>query len=465
MRRTGLLTAVRHRIGGFFALEDDWERPGGLGPADLVTGALTLLVAGVGMELYRDAGALEHTAAPLWLQWVAVVSGAVLVIGRRRWPLTVAALAAGHMVVVGVLIPEVMSQFALQAVYFVAYFSAVAWGRHRRETVLGVAGLIALMFVWLAWQFALGSGIDDVRVMLGEDADQRFGPIPPVTAFIMLTALINVVYFGGAVVAGQLAWRSARQQARLAEQAERLDAQAGELHRRAVVDERLRIARELHDVVAHHVSVIGVQAAAARRVLGRAPEQAATPIHRIEDARTALGEIEQSSREAVGQMRGLLGTLRADGTGGDADATREAEAGLDGLPDLVAGACGPGLTVTYCLVETPRGAARTVPAPLAHSLYRSVQEALANVQRHSTARRAGVVLRVDRACGSPHVEVEVTDDGRPRSGTSGSGLGQLGIRERAASHRGLVEIGPRVTGGYRVRVRLPLTPAAAERTA
>jgi signal transduction histidine kinase len=95
------------------------------------------------------------------------------------------------------------------------------------------------------------------------------------------------------------------------------------------------------------------------------------------------------------------------------------------------------------------------------SLYRIVQEALTNVRRHSTASAASVVLRVETGGARPSAEVEVTDNGRARPGTSGSGLGLLGVRERAAARRGEVEIGPRAIGGYRVRVRLPLATGAA----
>ncbi len=417
------------------------------------------------LELTRSLGGLEELGRPTWVPWLAVALGALLLVGRRRWPLSVAVLAAAHMFVVGITMPVVMAQLSMQIIYFAAFFSGVAWARNRREMVVVVGALMAFMFVWLAWHFALGRGVDDIRDQLDADAARSFGAFRPVTAALLLTTVVNVLYFGGAVLAGQLSWRGARQQARLAEQAELLAAQSEELRRRAVVEERLRIARELHDVVAHHVSVIGVQAAAARRVLGRGPEH-------TEAARTALGEIEQSSREAVTQMRGLLGTLRAHeepdaahrprdpAAPGDGVPVRAPAPGLADLPALVSASCGQGFTATYQMAENPRGATRSVPAPLAHSLYRTAQEALANVRRHSTARRAGVVLRVDRTSTAAFAEVEVTDDGHPRSGTSGSGLGQLGIRERAASHDGVVDIGPRVTGGYRVRVRLPLRPDA-----
>ena len=100
--------------------------------------------------------------------------------------------------------------------------------------------------------------------------------------------------------------------------------------------------------------------------------------------------------------------------------------------------------------------ARVAP-PIALTLYRITQEALANITRHSTATTSDVVLRVvEDAPAGAYAEVEVLDNGRARVGTSGSGLGQLGMRERAASHKGIVEIGARPTGGYRVRVRIPL---------
>ena len=259
---------------------------------------------------------------------------------------------------------------------------------------------------------------------------------------------MNAVYFGSAILGGQVAWRSARQRARLVEQAELLRVQADSLQRRAVLEERLRIARELHDVVAHHVSVIGIHAGAGRRVLGRDPAAAAT----------AFGQIEQSSREAVSQMRGLLGTLRAlDEADTPAADDRSPEPGLAELPALVEGSRTAGLGTSFELVEDRPGAAGRVPRPIALSLYRIGQEALANVRRHSTATRVDVVVRVQGGEAGGYAEIEVVDDGRARNGTSGTGLGQLGIRERAASHRGEVEIGPRPVGGYRVRVRLPLT--------
>ncbi len=446
-----LLTRASARLGTFFAVDDDWVRVGPpVGPADaLLAGGVA--IAGLALlEVTRSVGALDTVAQPAWLQWLATASVAVFLLLRRRFPLTVGVLAGIHMFVLGVTMPAVMGLLALQVSYFIAFFSAVAWARERRSMLLVMGALVGLMFVWVAWQFAFGRGID--RILAGTEGTRGAGPLSPVTAAVLLTVIVNVLYFGGAVVGGQVAWRSARQQARLLEQAATIAAQTDGLRRRAVVDERLRIARELHDVVGHHVSVIGIQAGAARRVLGSDPLAAAE----------ALARIEASSREGVTQMRALLGTLREmedlerpappDGSG----AARAPEPGLGDLPALAAQRTQAGLETAYQLVEGTPGAAARLPGPLALSVYRVAQEALANVARHSTAHRAGVVVRVDDAGPRPHVEVEVVDDGRPRAGTSGSGLGQLGIRERAASHRGEVDIGPRVTGGYRVRVRMPL---------
>jgi signal transduction histidine kinase len=186
---------------------------------------------------------------------------------------------------------------------------------------------------------------------------------------------------------------------------------------------------------------MGIQAGAARRVLDRDPDA----------ARTALANVEQASREAVTQMRHLLGTLR-EGTAERAE--RTTDACVRDLPDLVAEVSGQGLAVNLDVVETQPDAAGRLSRGVGLAIYRTVQEALTNVRRHSTADTVSVVVRVDES--TSYAEVEVVDNGRPRHGTSGSGLGQLGIRERAATHDGQVDIGPRVTGGYRVRVRYPL---------
>jgi signal transduction histidine kinase len=130
---------------------------------------------------------------------------------------------------------------------------------------------------------------------------------------------------------------------------------------------------------------------------------------------------------------------------------------VDAIPALVETLNRDGLDVAYSVVAEPDRAVDRLRPALGLTLYRTVQEALHNVRRHSTAHSATVVLRVDEtAPKGGFAEVEILDSGRPRTGTSGTGLGLLGMRERVASLDGSLEIGPRATGGFRVRVRLPL---------
>nr|WP_228720992.1 histidine kinase [Arthrobacter sp. 260] len=244
-------------------------------------------------------------------------------------------------------------------------------------------------------------------------------------------------------------WRNALQRTQLAEQAVLLSEQAEELARRAVVEERLRIARELHDVVAHHVSVIGVQAGAARRVIDKRPDVA------VESLRT----IEQASRQAVTDMRNLLGVLRSESAepGTANDGGRRPEPGLDDLEELARQHRELGLTVSFGRVEDIPGALAEISAPLALSLFRTAQESLTNVRRHSTAGSAVMTLRTGRAGEQRWVELETVDNGMPRATSeTGSGFGLQGIRERVALHRGTAEIGPRSEGGWRVRARFLL---------
>lgn len=439
------------RLLDWFGVDDAWERPRpAIGRQDVVLAAGVEAVSLLALELVRSSGGFENTDVPVWTEWLAVSTGAALLLGRRRWPLSVALLAALHMFVAGVTMPQVMGQLSLQIVYFVALLSGVAWARDRRAMALVVGSIVLFMFAWITWQFAVGSAVQEW--LDEEDLTGRTGVFPPVPAAIAITLLINAIYFGGAIVGGGVSWRAARQRARLQDQAVTIAAQAGRLREQAVVDERLRIARDLHDVVAHGVSAMGIQAGAARRVLDRDPDA----------ARAALSHVEEASRDALTQMRRLLGTLREGGGEGaeGADGTRTTDAGVDDLPRLVAEVDGQGLAVSLDVVEEQEGAAERLPRGIGLAVFRTVQEALTNVRRHSTADTVSVVVRVDESAPGAYAEVEVVDNGRPRHGTSGSGLGQLGIRERAATHGGLVDIGPRVAGGYRVRVRYPLGAAS-----
>jgi signal transduction histidine kinase len=211
--------------------------------------------------------------------------------------------------------------------------------------------------------------------------------------------------------------------------------------RRAVFAERVRIARELHDVVAHHVSMMGVQAGAARVVIDRDPAK----------AKDALGAIETSSRQAVGELHRLLGFLRQDG---DADGLAP-QPGVAQLGRLVASMSDTDLAVAISV----EGESRPLPPTVDVSAYRIVQEALTNTLKHARASHAQVHLRY----WPDELEVEVVDDGRG-AGNGGAhrdgGLGLIGMRERAALHGGRLTAGTAPGGGFAVQVRLQ-TPDGA----
>ncbi|WOX25931.1 sensor histidine kinase [Streptomyces solicathayae] len=204
--------------------------------------------------------------------------------------------------------------------------------------------------------------------------------------------------------------------------------------RRRADEERLRIARELHDVLAHSLSVINVQAGVGLALLDGDPEQ----------ARSALTTIKAASKEALGEVRQVLDSLRTPG-----DAPRTPAPGLDRLPELVEQAAAAGLTV-----EVDRhGAAAPVPPNTDLAAFRIVQEALTNVVRHSGSRTARV--RIDQAPDA--LELRIDDDGPATGGDAGgSGNGLAGMRERATALGGTIDAGTRPDGGFRVRARLPL---------
>ncbi|WP_131103293.1 sensor histidine kinase [Ornithinimicrobium sufpigmenti] len=445
------------RLEHWFGAEERWERvPTSADRRQDVHWAIfAFAVAALGLEFIRMGGGLTDEAFGVGAQYVAVVSGAALVAFRRIAPLTVMLLAAAHFIVAGELMPVVMASLPMQLLAFFLFFSGVAWARDRRGALFATLAVLLVMAIWLAWWFALGSGYSQMQETLSEEGVERYGFLSPVVALILYTILVNIIYFGFAIALGLVSWRGALERHRSEEQHRTIQEQNFRLRDQAVVAERLRIARELHDVVAHHVSVMGVQAAAARRVLDRD----------LDAARESLAVIEKSSRSAVGQMRDLLGTLRNGELEAGSDDTdqdpRSPQPTLDDLPALAAEAGTPTCAVTVELVESEPGAAAHVPAPVQLSAYRVVQEALANVRRHSTARNASAVVRVDLQ--TQQVEVEVVDDGTARVGTSGSGLGLLGMRERAQHLGGGVECGPRTAHpGWRVRVWFPLDGRAVE---
>ena len=445
------------RLGRWFGIDSDWERlPDDVRRAhrnDLYLAAGIMVLGVVAIELMRSAGMFGEDVAPAypnlppWFPHLLAVVTALPLAWRRRFPIGSMLVVYALFLGTGLTFSPVTQVAPLQVVYFMALFSGVAWARDRRAMLVAVAVVLVTMFGWIALQVTDAGVRDEFLRNISDGSTGLFGPW---VALTMYQLLVNIAYFGAAIVAGMSSWHAAHRREVVAEQTTTIERQAEELREHAVLEERLRIARELHDVVAHHVSVTGVHAAAARRVLTKSPEKAAD----------ALAVIERSSREGVEQMRGLVTTLRqVDNPDGTTPTDSASTANLAGITALANDET-DGLSCTYQVVEEPTGASDSVPGPIGAALYRITQESLNNVRKHSTARGVSVTLRVDRRGDTrmPHgwAEVEVLDGGRPRPGTSGSGLGLVGIRERAAAHEGVVEAGPRATVGYRVRVRLPL---------
>ena len=273
-------------------------------------------------------------------------------------------------------------------------------------------------------------------------ADRRTSTTPPgrstrCSPSVLYNLVLNVAVLPRRVRVRQhgLAFRAAA--GRAEHSAEQLRESQEQNTRGAIVAERVRIARDLHDVVAHHVSVMGVQAGAARRALDKDPAL----------ARTALQTVEQTARTAIGELRGLLGVLRAED--GRASNRSSGRPGWTSVPELVTSARSAGLEVRHGVYGEPR----PVPDAIGLSAYRVVQEALTNVVKHAGAHSAEVRVRyLDSA-----LEVEVTDDGRGGPGTAerrvraASACGS-GSRCTAASWRP----GHAADTGYRVRASLPV---------
>jgi signal transduction histidine kinase len=202
----------------------------------------------------------------------------------------------------------------------------------------------------------------------------------------------------------------------------------------AIAEERGRIARELHDVVAHSISVMVLQARGGRRVLPLEPD----------DARGAFVNIERTGEQALDEMRRLLGLLRRS----DEELALAPQPSLRSLDGLVEQVRAAGLTIDVVVEGEPRD----LPPGVDLSAYRILQEALTNALRHAGPARASVLLRYR----ADDLELEVSDDGPGTDASSGAGYGLIGMRERVSVYGGELQAGRQPEGGYRLRVRLPL---------
>ncbi|MGA9760927.1 MAG: sensor histidine kinase [Gaiellaceae bacterium] len=327
---------------------------------------------------------------------------------RRRYPLTVFAV-----VVVAALFFELRYESLPPFASALAMYTVASHVVDRRSSLhAGLLGLIVL---------------STSPLFLQEQSDEQIGHL----------VIVHLIGFTVAWIVGDNVRAHRAYLSELEERAERLEREKGEHARHAAAEEQARIARELHDVIAHSVSVMVVQAAAARDVFEQKPERALE----------ALSSIEESGRSALTELRRLLGIVRAEES-----EEREPQPGMTELGALIDKVRATGLEVELEL-DTSLG---ELPAGVELSVYRIVQEALTNTLKHAQASRARVEIARGRGCHGRELTIEVSDNGSGPGERAEDGHGLIGMRERVALLGGELEAGPRAGGGFAVKVRLPL---------
>jgi signal transduction histidine kinase len=371
-------------------------------------GDLLLLLAAIecGVELGVRRHAMDAPRTALWLEIVAVAVLLSTMLGRRRFPLgspaSFWALAAALSFVDGRLVTF------LFCVFLAGMAAAFLLGNQRdgRQARLSLAIVLsgAVIVVYNT-------------------------PHPSAGTFVFIPLLFGICWLGGFALRGR------------AEQAEAAELRAAHAERErdvaariAVAEERARIARELHDIVAHSVSVMVLQVGAVRHHL---------PAARSDDA-DALRGVEQTGRNALAEMRRLLGAMRAQGD----ELELTPQPGLDELDALLDDVGRAGLPVQLHVDGDPVPLARAIDL----SAYRIVQEGLTNALKHAHATRADVTVRYQPS----ELHIEVRDDGAGGAAGAGSGHGLIGVRERVKIYGGEMTAGPATGGGFVLSTRLPL---------
>ncbi|HTZ91245.1 MAG TPA: histidine kinase [Streptosporangiaceae bacterium] len=368
----------------------------------LIDITIALVVAAVQLGATDAAWSWHHSqSAPNWAGYLLLAVAGLVLIFRRQFPVAVLAVSLAATLLAGAVGHAGMIWLAL----IVAFVSAVVAGKRLAAVISLVIGYAATC--WPLWQIGM-DGHTSVPVALGIAA-----------WLLVLLAVAEFVRFR-------------RQHA-----AELARNRADQLRRQAS-EERMRIARDLHDVVAHNISVINVQANTALHLMDRQPER----------AREALTAIHDVSRQALTELRSVLGVLRSD----DDAAPRAPSPGLGQLDDLLSTARRAGVEPRLRL----RGEERQLPAGVDAAAYRIVQEALTNAARHSASSAADVLVSYEE----DGVLVQVDDAGPARSsGAAEPGNGITGMTERARALGGRLSAGRRSDGGFRVVAWLPSSPA------
>lgn len=380
----------------------------------LADAVLVVLVGGLlvlAMRTSTEAGARQPDA----LAYVLTLGQAAVLPARHRWPRGVLVVAGGLLhayLILG------YPAFTVALPLAIPFYAVVVAGHLR--FAIGLASLFIVVQVF----GRLYEGDVPYPIFVGE-----------INEAVLLALVISL----GEVTRTRRGW-----QAEVEARMQRTEEEARRESRRSVTEERLRIARDIHDVVAHTISVVIVQAGLAIDVVEQDPQQ----------AREALRTIRNAGRDALNELRSTIGVLRS---GDPSDAASQPPApGLGQVETLIEAAAASGLRVEV----TRQGAPRQLPAAVDQTAYRIVQEALTNVLRHARANQAHVVI-----CYEPDdaLALEVLDNGATPASTVRSappGHGLIGMAERAAALGGTLQAGRREQGGFAVRARLPLSASA-----
>jgi signal transduction histidine kinase len=408
-----------------------------------------------GQRTSRDVGAIyAHRRMPPLVVTPTVVTVTIVDRVRRPWLLD-GLLALGVGVALIFITAQIKPGSNARALDAGGYVLLAATGATlalwRRAPVLGLALVTALLVAYTARDYPGGPVYLTFFIMVYAVAvgtDRRRSLVISTVALLVLLVphFLSIGTEGGYWPYISVGWAAAAwfwgdgvrtrraYLAGLEERARYLEETREEEARRRVADERLRIARDLHDVIAHSIASINVQAGSAIHVMDRRPQQ----------ARESLLAIKDASGEALAELRSTIGIMRGSE---DGDAPRTPMPSLARLDSLVETAARAGLPVEIGV----RGESRPLPAAVDVAGYRIVQESLTNVVRHAHAHAAAITVVYQPAV----VEIEVVDDGRNGAGGGEPGHGIAGMRERAQSVGGQVETGPRFSGGFRVWARLP----------
>lgn len=367
-----------------------------------------VIVTGLGLSMAAtvvDQGDTDGPGGPLWFDVLAAIATVVPLLARRRYPFGAPAAVFVAIAATSLVDPGWIDYDP--ATFLAATASAFLFGmlKERRQTVAGVGIMLGAIAI--------------VGYNTGSSAGDFLWP---------------AIVFGIAWTVGYgLDWkfREAEVAKERAAHAERVREEEARL---AVAEERARIARELHDIVGHSVSVMTVQAAGVRSLLR--PEQ--------ERAREAVTVVEQTGREALAEMRRLVGVLRRP----EESPALAPQPSLEHVDKLVSQALEAGLPVELRVEGDPV----ELPAGVDLTAYRLVQEGLTNAVKHANAQHAEVVVRYSNG----QVELTVTDDGSGDGGGDSGGHGLVGMRERVSVYGGELDAGPLPQGGYRLHATLPV---------